>query len=344
MDLRPALSWQPPEGWKRISVIEAHTGGEPFRVVVDGLPKLPGDTVLERRRFARANLDHLRRAMMWEPRGHADMYGGWPGPPVSTDGDLSVLFVHNEGFSTMCGHGIIALSKVVLETGIVPATAPETTLRIDTPAGQVVATSRVEGRSVTATRFLNVPSFATELDSAVHVEGVGEVIYDLAFGGAFYAIVQAESAGVSLDDVPGLVSRGRAIKSAITRTREIHHPLHEDLGFLYGVIFTGPASDVDAHSRNVCVFADGEIDRSPTGTGVSARLAVFRARGEVDLGEPVTIASIVGSRFTGLVTADTEVAGLAAVVPQVEGTAHITGRSELWFDPDDDLGRGFLVR
>lgn len=344
MDPTSALNWQPPEGWTRISVVEAHTGGEPFRVVVSGLPDIEGGTVLERRRFAMDNLDHLRRAMMWEPRGHADMYGGWPGPPVRADSDLSVLFLHNEGFSTMCGHGIIALCKVVLDTGIVPTRGPETVLRIDTPAGQVVATSLLENGQVTTTRFQNVASFATLLDQKVDVEGIGEVVYDLGFGGAFYAIVDAASAGVSLDDPGAMITRGRTIKQAVSSSAEISHPEHRDLEFLYGVIFTGPPSDDGAHGRNVCVFADGEIDRSPTGTGVSARLAVMHARGEVGVGEPVTIESIVGSRFTGRVVATTEVGGRVAVIPEVEGSAHITGRSELWIDPDDVLGRGFLLR
>lgn len=344
MDLRPASSWRPPPDWERISVVEAHTGGEPFRVVVDGLPDIPGETMLERRRFALDHLDHLRKAMVCEPRGHSDMYGGWPGPPISEDGDLSVLFVHNEGFSTMCGHGIIALSKVVLDTGMLASSEPETILRIDTPAGQVVSRSRVHNGSVTRTSFLNVPSFVVGLDERVDVGGIGEVVYDLSFGGAFYAVTDAVSAGVDLDDTAELIGRGRMIKTAVSRSREISHPHHEDLGFLYGVIFTGPASTADVHSRNVCVFADGEIDRSPTGTGVSARLAVLRARGEIGIGEEVTIESIVGSRFTGSVTQDVEVAGMAAVIPQVEGTAHITGRAELWMDPHDELGRGFSIR
>ena len=344
MDLRRALSWEPPDGWVRLSVIEAHTGGEPFRVVVAGLPDIPGDTILERRQFARTNLDHYRKATMWEPRGHADMYGGWPGPPVTPDGDLAVLFVHNEGFSTMCGHGIIALCKVVLEIGALPSNSPETVLRIDTPAGQIVATSQIVDGSVTTTSFLNVPSFAAGLDDTIQVEGIGEVVYDLAFGGAFYAVVEAETADVSLDDTVELIARGRAIKHAIANARNIRHPDHGDLGFLYGVIFTGPPSSPAAHSRNVCVFADGEVDRSPTGTGVSARLALLHARGEVGIGELVTIESIVGSSFTGKVVATTAVAGHPGIIPQVEGTAHITGRSELWLDPADDLGRGFLLR
>ena len=344
MDRGSALRWEPPPGWERLSVIEAHTGGEPFRVVVDGLPDIPGSTVLERRQFARKHLDDLRKAMMWEPRGHADMYGGWLGPAFSADGDLSVLFVHNEGFSTMCGHGIIALCKVVLDTGMLPADEPETTLRIDTPAGQVVATSNVVAGVVRSTSFLNVPSFAVSLDDDVQVEGLGNVVYDLGFGGAFYAIVDAGSVGVDLDDSAGLIASGRSIKHAIVKTREITHPDHPDLGFLYGVIFTGLAIADGAHSRNVCVFADGEVDRSPTGTGVSARLAILHARGEVGVGETLTIESIVGSKFTGRIAGVTTVGNNAAIVPEIAGTAHITGRAELWLDPADSLGQGFSIR
>jgi proline racemase len=344
MHLRRALDWRPPDTWHRISVVDAHTGGEPFRVMVDGMPDLPGSTVLEMRRHARDKFDDLRRAVMWEPRGHADMYGGWPGPPTSADGDLSVLFLHNEGFSTMCGHGVIALAKVVLDTGILPVTSPETVLFIDTPAGQVEATSLIQNARVTSTRFRNVPSFVAGLDEIVDVPGIGQVSYDLAFGGAFYAIVDAASLDLGLDDATALIAAGRSIKNEIVASREISHPKSEDLGFLYGVIFTGPAVDPGSHSRNVCVFADGEVDRSPTGTGVSARLAVLHERGEVSVGESVTIDSIVGSRFSGTIADTTTFGGYQAVVPEIEGSAHITGRAELWIDPDDALGKGFLVR
>jgi proline racemase len=344
MDLRRSLDWRPPATWQRLSVIEAHTGGEPFRVIVDGLPDLPGSTVLEKRRYAQENFDDLRRALMWEPRGHSDMYGGWPGPPTSAEGDLSVLFLHNEGFSTMCGHGIIALAKVVHDTGIVPATSPESVLLIDTPAGQVEAASVVKDTRVISTRFKNVPSFVAGLDETVDVPGMGRVTYDLAFGGAFYAIVDAPGLGLSLDDASGLIASGRSIKNQISSSRAISHPETEDLGFLYGVIFTGPALGPGNHSRNVCVFADGELDRSPTGTGVSARLAILHGRGEVSVGESVTIESIVGSRFTGLIADTTAVGDYQAVIPQIEGSAHITGRAEFWIDPDDTLGKGFLVR
>jgi trans-L-3-hydroxyproline dehydratase len=328
----------------RVSVIEAHAGGEPFRVFIDGLPEIPGATVLEKRRHAQQNLDNLRRALVWEPRGHADMYGGWPGPPTSADGDLSVLFLHNEGFSTMCGHGIIALSKVVLDTEILSATTPQTVLRVDTPAGQVESTSVVRDSQVVSTTFKNVPSFVVGLDETIDVPAIGEVRYDLAFGGAFYAIVDASSLGLALEDASKLIAAGRSIKHEIASRRPIAHPEAHDLGFLYGVIFTGAAIEPDNHSRNVCVFADGEVDRSPTGTGVSSRLAILHERDEISKGDRVTIESIVGSTFTGRIVDTTTVGEHPAVVPEIEGSAHITGRAELWIDPDDVLGRGFLVR
>lgn len=344
MDLRSALAWRPPDDWIQVSVVEAHAGGEPFRVIIDGLPEIPGATMLEKRRHAQEDFDDLRRALMWEPRGHADMYGGWPGPPTSADGDLSVLFLHNEGFSTMCGHGIIALCKVVIDTGILPATAPETVLRVDTPAGQVEATSMVEDGRVVSTRFRNVPSFVVSLDEIVDVPAIGEVTYDLAFGGAFYAVVDASSLGLSLDDAAELIAIGRSMKRQIASLRTISHPEADDLGFLYGIIFTGPSRDRVNHSRNVCVFADGELDRSPTGTGVSSRLAILHERGEISKGDSVTIESIVGSTFTGTIADHTTVGEHRAVVPEIEGSAQITGRAELWIDPADVLGAGFLLR
>ncbi len=195
--LNKMTDWTPPEDWLKITTIDAHTAGEPFRVITGGYPELPGDTILARRRYARENLDHLRTALMWEPRGHADMYGCIVTPPVSPEADIGVLFMHNEGYSTMCGHGIIGITKVALETGLLPMTAPETTIRIDTPAGLVTAHARVAGGQVASVRFHNVPSFVLALDETVEVPGLGQVRYDLAFGGAFYAYVQAEDVGLT---------------------------------------------------------------------------------------------------------------------------------------------------
>lgn len=344
MDLAKAASWAPPEDWERIVAVDSHTGGEPFRVVIEGLPEIPGSTVLERRGYAMEHLDYLRKALMWEPHGHADMYGGWVGPPVAADSEMSVLFTHNEGFSTMCGHGIIALAKVAIDTGIVAAEPGTRPLSIDTPAGIIHSVSTVTDSGVSTTTFRNVPSFALLLDGKAEVPGLGVVRFDLGFGGAFYVIVDAASVGVTLDDVPALIAAGRSIKGAVSAGTDISHPDHEELSFLYGVIFTGPAATPAHHSRNVCIFADGEVDRSPTGTGVSTRLAVLHARGELAVDEEIVIESIVGSTFTGRIAELTTAGPHPAIVPEVTGSAHILGRTELWIDPTDPLSPGFLLR
>jgi proline racemase len=346
LSLAPLRRWKPPRGWQRITAIDLHTGGEPFRVITGGLPKLGGATILERRRAMKAHHDRLRTALMWEPRGHADMYGCIVTPPVSAGADFGVLFMHNEGYSTMCGHGIIAVTKVAVETGLVPVRGPETTVRIDSPAGLITAVAVVSGGTVERVRFQNVPSFVLALDETVVVPGLGRVRYDLAFGGAFYAYVQARDVGVRCtpEDFRPLIEKGMAIKRAVMAGREIQHPYEPELGFLYGTIFIGPPQGVDAHSRNVCVFAEGEVDRSPTGTGVSARLAIHHARGEIAVGERIVVESIIGSRFAGRVVETTTFGPHPAIVPEVEGTAHITGRQELLIDPADPLKDGFILR
>ena len=344
--LQKMRSWTPPEHWLRITTIDCHTGGEPFRVITGGFPDLPGSTILARRRYARDHLDHLRTALMWEPRGHADMYGCIVTPPVSPEADIGVLFMHNEGYSTMCGHGIIALAKVTLETGLLPMTAPETEVKIDTPAGLVTARARITDGQVDSVRFRNVPSFVLALDQVVDVPGLGAVSYDLAFGGAFYAYLQASDVGLACtpDNFRAFIETGLAIKRAIVASREIPHPFEEDLSFLYGPIFVGPPLGEEAHSRNVCVFAEGEVDRCPTGTGVSGRLALHYARGEIDLDEPIVVESIIGSRFTGRIVATTTFGPHPAIIPEIEGSAHITGRHEFLLDPSDPLRHGFILR
>lgn len=345
MDMSPALGWSPPPHWSRVTVIDAHTGGEPFRVVVEGLPGIPGEDMASRRAYAEENLDDLRRRLMWEPRGHADMYGGWVGPPVSPDSDLSVLFTHNDGFSTMCGHGIIALAKVLLDTGILPAgEGPNRTIGIDTPAGPVQATAVIDEGMVASVRFRNVPSFVYQRNVTAKTESFGEVVCDIAYGGAFYAFVDAGSIGLDQGDPAALVPAGREIKTAVSAASPPRHPEREDLSFLYGVIFTGPPDQSENHSKQVCVFADGEIDRSPTGTGVSALLALLHDAGATTLHEEIRVESLLGSVFTGRVVDTTLVGKVTAVVPEVGGTAHIIGRSELWFDPSDPLAGGFFLR
>jgi len=283
---------------------------------------------------------------MWEPRGHADMYGCIVTAPVSAEADISILFMHNEGYSTMCGHGIIGIVKVALETGMLPMHAPETEVKIDTPAGLVTAHAQVEDDRVRSVRFQNVPSFVLALDERVTVPGLGEISYDIAFGGAFYAFIQAEEVGLSLtpSDFRPLIEKGMAIKRAVMESRPIMHPFENDLSFLYGTIFIGQPQEKDAHSRNVCIFAEGEVDRCPTGTGVSARLAIHHARDEVVVDEMIIIESIIGSRFSGRILRTTTFGPYSAVIPEITGSAYITGRNEFWIDPSDPFKDGFILR
>ncbi|MCH2105896.1 MAG: proline racemase family protein [Planctomycetes bacterium] len=330
----------------RITTIDAHTAGEPLRVITRGLPEIPGETILERRRWAEENLESLRRALMLEPRGHADMYGCILMPPATSDGDLGVLFLHNEGYSTMCGHGIIGLVKVGVEEGLFELDPEDPRVRIDTPAGRVTATAHLEEERVARVSFENVPSFLLHRDVVVETPTLGEVRFDIGYGGAFYAYVDAKSLGLELtpSSFARIVSMGKEIKQAVSEAVELVHPAGEDdLNFLYGTIFVGPAEG-SAHSRNVCVFADGEVDRSPTGTGVSGRAAVHHARGELGLGERITIESILGTSFDVELIGTREVGALEGVIPRVTGSAHITGRHEFEISPEDPLAAGFLLR
>jgi len=338
--------WQPPSTWQRVSSIDAHTGGEPLRIYLDGYPEIPGASISDKQRYCREHLDQLRTATVWEPRGHADMYGCIVTDATTPAADFGVIFTHNEGYSSMCGHGIIAVTTAMLETGAVPMQAPETPLLIDSPAGLIRAFARIDGGRVSSVYFHNVPSYVVELDACVEVPGLGQVRYDLAFGGAYYAYVDAAVLGVDTgsDNAAQLIASGRAIKQAVMASRAIEHPHDSTLSFLYGTIFIDQSRDSAADSRNVCIFADGELDRSPTGTGVSGRAAIHHARGELGVGDSIVIESIVGSRFRTCVHQTVDYAGRVAIIPEVEGQAFLTGRHDFFIDPADPFAHGFLIR
>ncbi|MBO9314000.1 MAG: proline racemase family protein, partial [Chloroflexus sp.] len=257
----------------RLTTIDAHAAGEPLRIVTGGLPELVGQTMLERRRFMRDHFDYVRQALMWEPRGHYNMYGCVITPPVSAEADLGVLFMHNEGYSTMCGHGVIALVTVLVESGAVTGDEDRASVVLDTPAGLVRATAHLEDGHVTKVSFRNVPSFLYMRDLVIEVPGYGQVTCDIAWGGAFYAVLPAAQLGLRVEPtkMAALVAAGEAIKRAVNEILPVQYPDESDLSFLYGTIFTDQPEDPTHHSRNICIFANAEVDRSPTGTGVSAR-------------------------------------------------------------------------
>jgi proline racemase len=319
-----------------IRTVDYHTGGEPFRIVTAGVEPLRGATILEKRRDALERLDHVRQLLVYEPRGHADMYGCHVVEPNDAGADLGVVFFHNAGYSTACGHGTIALVTWALDEGIVERRDGETRVVVDVPSGRLETWARVEGGRVRSVRFRNVPAFvwATGLRAA-------GVEVDVAFGGAFYASCPER---VEPRELPRLIELGRAIKAELEAAHDVVHPLEPELRDVYGVVFWQEEPGQPLTQRNVTVFADGEVDRSPCGSGTSARLALLDASGRLPRGEELRHLSIVGSEFAGRVVGQTEVSGRPAVVTEVEGRAFRTGAGEFELDPDDPLGAGFLLR
>ena len=340
----------PPKDWVQIKTVDMHTGGEPLRVILEGFPELKGSSVLEYRRYCREHYDHLRTALMFEPRGHADMYGCIITPPNDDQGDFGILFLHNEGYSTMCGHAIIAISTLAMEMKWVDVKEGTNTLKIDAPCGRITSFTEVKDGQVKGVRFHCVPSFVVGLDRTVPVAGFGNIVYDLAYGGAFYAYVDMTKNSFDFDlsekSYSALISMGMAVKHAVRENdNSIVHPFEEDLGFLYGTIFVDTRKQPSGNdSRNVCVFADGEVDRCPTGSGVSGRMAIHWARKELLLKEQMSIESITGSVFKGAVVSELDYGPYQAVIPEVEGTAHITGMHTFCIDPKDPMKDGFMLR
>ena len=331
---------------RSVSTVDYHTGGEPFRIVSGGVGPLAGATILDKRRFAAEHLDDVRKLLIFEPRGHADMYGCFVTEPVDDGADLGVVFFHNAGYSTACGHGTIALVTWAIESGVVAGEEGETKVVVDAPSGRLETVATVAEGKVRSVRFTNVPSY-------VHSEGlvvstsVGDVALDVAFGGTFYASVHARDVGSSVrpPELTRLIELGREIKSAIERDHEIVHPDEAELRDVYGVIFY-ESDDLpgDLSQRNVTIFADGEVDRSPCGSGTSARLALLDKFGVLPRGKTLVHRGIVDSVFHGRVTGDARVGDMPAVTTEVEGSAHMSGVHHFVLDPADPLGTGFFLR
>ncbi|MBX3030511.1 MAG: proline racemase family protein [Chloroflexi bacterium] len=364
---RPTTPSQPASGARAharmvIETIDLHAGGEPLRLIRSGYPRVPSAPILERRRWVREHADAVRRAIIHEPRGHRDMYGAVLLPAHRPDADIAVLFLHNEGYSTMCGHGIIALATGLLEEGLYPATAPTTTIRWETPAGLVTSTSEVSlgpgGRvAVSGVRFRNVPGYLHARDLLVPLgtlgpPGVAAARAHLAFGGAYYGIVDAADLGVRVtrDAVPALRTLGTTLTARLREDHAPTHPTDPDLGFVYGTIIVDhdPASlsdglAPDADLRSITVFADAEVDRSPCGSGTSALLAWLHATGRRAVGDHVRNASVTGAVFDGRIEETATVGDRDGVVTSIAGTGYVTGYHTFVVDERDPLGDGFLL-
>ncbi|MBB6413417.1 proline racemase family protein [Mesorhizobium sangaii] len=330
-----------------LTVVDMHTGGEPLRIVTGGYPDIPKGTILEKRAYVRDHLDHLRKILMFEPRGHYDMYGALLVEPDLPDADLAVLFMHNEGYSTMCGHAIVALGRYAVDEGLVTKREPVTTVNIEAPCGLIVAAVEVRDGKAGSVSFESVPAFLFAGRQTIELPGYGTVGFDIAYGGAFYALADCHQFGLEFgrDRVRDFVDAATALTNRLKAELPLSHPDHADLAFLYGTILTDgrDAFSGDA-TKNICVFAEAEVDRSPTGSGVTARLAAMHAKGEIGIGQTRTFESIAGSRFSGAVARTAKAGPHEAIIARVGGRAYYSGRTEFIVEADDELGRGFLLR
>jgi proline racemase len=330
-----------------IKTIDAHTAGEPLRLVVDGFPDVQGRTMLERREWLRENHDRLRTAIVLEPRGHTDMYAALLTAPEHAGSHAGILFMHNAGYSTMCGHGIIAVVTIAIERGLLNVPSGEAVV-LDSPAGPIRATANLANRGgrtcVESVSFENVPSFVLHPGLSVRIAN-REVRADVAFGGAFYAIVDSEAVGIPItrERLPDLRKAGMDIKRAIESAHHVVHPDEPELKGIYGTIFTGPSSSARADLRNVTIFADAEVDRSPCGTGTCAVMAVLSAMNVLEPGHTFTHESIIGTKFRGRVIRTAGIGDYPAIVPEIEGSAYITGENTFLVDDRDPLRFGFRL-
>jgi proline racemase len=329
-----------------IHAVDSHTEGMPTRVVTGGVGVFPGSTMAERRQWFIDNNDDLRTFLMYEPRGHSSMSGSILQPPTRPDADFGVLFIEVSGLLPMCGHGTIGTATVLVETGMVPVVEPVTTVRLDTPAGLVVAEVAVRDGHAGSVTIRNVPSFSHALDQVVKVGGFGDVRYDLAYGGNFYAIVDLDDLGLPFERAAKqqLIEAGLAIMAAINDQARPVHPARPDINGCHHVYLTAPGSTA-RHSRHAMAIHPGWFDRSPCGTGTSARMAQLHARGELALNTDFVNESFIGSTFVGRLVEEVELAGttITAVVPTITGRAWVTGTAQYMLDPTDPFPAGFLL-
>lgn len=331
-----------------IQCIDVSTGGEPTRIVTSGFPPILGKTMLEKRQYVLDNLDNYRKMIMFEPRGHSGMYGAILCDKVTPDADFAVLFTHNEGLSSMCGHATIAIAKTAVEMGWVDSHEGRNIIKLDAPAGRITAFVEVKNGEVQHVSFQNVPCFLYEQDIQIDLEDYGKIIGDIAYGGAFYVYVDASQLDLKVipENSDKFVKIGTEIKKKVSATHVFNHPTNPGINWLYGTIFYDPLveqEDGKMYTKNVCIFAEGQIDRSPTGTGTGGRVALHYAKGELGRDQILINDSIINTPMEGKIISETKEGKYPAVITEVSGNAHITGFNNLVLDPNDPLPEGFRI-
>ncbi len=328
-----------------ISTIDTHTAGEPTRIVLSGLPPIPGTTMAERKRYMMEHLDHIRTLLMHEPRGHRDMFGAIITPPTTKPGQYGVLFMDNAGYLDMCGHGIMGVTKALIEIGMIPLREPETIIVFDTPAGLVKSYATIAGNQVVEVSVANVSSFLYARDVELDLPGVGKVTIDVSFSGNFFAVTEARALGVSVhpDNISRLIQLGMLVKKAVNEKLKVQHPTQRHITTIELTEIYDRPEPATPFSKSVVIFGNGQMDRCPCGTGTSATMATLYGRGELPLGIEFTNESIIGTRFRGKLVREVKVGDFIAVDPVITGKAYITGIQQFVVDPNDSVKYGFVV-
>lgn len=328
-----------------IGTVDAHTGGEPVRVIRSGLPAIPGKSMAEKKNYFVTNLDHLRTLLMQEPRGHNDMFGVVLTPPCNDKAHFGLLFLDNGGYLDMCGHGIIGVTTVLIETGMHPSINEQTTIIFDTPAGLITSHAKIEDSRVVEVSFVNVPSFIFKKDVSISVDGKGTISCDIGFGGNFFAMVDVTSIGLTLckENLSKLIPLGLKIRDTVNKDVEISHPIHHHMDDVKLTEFYEQPEPSQPFSRSLVVFGNGQFDRSPCGTGVSATMALLYSKTELDLGIEFVVQSLIGSQFKGELLRTVDLHSITAVEPMITGSAFMTGIHQFVHDPNDPIGYGFTL-
>ena len=332
------------KGQRTLFSVESHTMGEPLRCIVGGIPNIKGKSMMEKKEYFRDNYDYLRKALMLEPRGHKDMFGAVITSPTMAEADYGVIFMHGHGYHNMCGHGTIATSTIMIETGMVEVCEPETIIHQEAPAGLVTIKAKVKDGRAEQISFENVPAFLYKKDVVIDVPEYGNIKLDVSFGGSFFAIVNHEQLGIDIcpENASLLIDMGMAIIGAANQQLEIVHPELPDINTIDLCEIYGPAKSEDADMQNIAIF-DGQIDRSPCGTGTCAKIATLYAIGELGIGEDFTYESVINTKFIGRVLRETKVGDYPAIVPEITGSAYITGYSQFIIDQEDPVKYGFSL-
>lgn len=329
----------------RLHAIDSHTAGEPTRIITDGMPELPGNTIPEKKAYLEENLDYIRTALMHEPRGHENMFGSFKLAPISPEADFGIIFMDAGGYLNMCGHGTIGFCSAMVNTKAVEVKEPVTNIVLEAPAGIVRAAVKVENGKAKSVSFKNVPAFLYKEDVKVELPGVGTVTFDISFGGSFFALVKATELKVSIapENSREIADKAMKLMDIINKEIPVQHPLLPHIKTVDLIEVYGPPKSADATLQNVVVFGQGQVDRSPCGTGTSAKIAYLVAKGELKIGEEFVYESILGTKFTGKALEETTVGEFKAVIPEVSGSAYITGFNEYVIDEDDPVKHGFVL-